>query len=316
MSLGQLKLHHEWKYVDFIWESPHQRQQAIDSGNYNASLIFLYDLDRAPDGRRFVTAIRDKGVPVSVTTITWEKGEGGPLLRPYPDWSWYKDDCKGITGGVYKLEIKCNHLFLVDTGRIGEDQICPAQLLIFDLSTDKLVKRVIIPRNVAYDKNGIGLLASVAVHASPNCENIKDTATVFMTDTEGYGLVVYNAKTSKLCRIESDFMIPTDVGFVIEGQSFIMADGIFSLTLINEDLYYTALPGSKIYKMNISKLAECSLSDSEANEITQLVGTLSDQTASLASEECVIFFSNIPKTSIMCADATKEINFYNTIISL
>lgn len=75
------------------------------------------------------------------------------------------------------------------------------------------------------------------------------------------------------------------------------------------DLYYAALPGRKIYKMNISKLAECSLSDSETNEITQLVGTLSGQTALLASEKCVIFFNNIAETSIMCADVIKEINF-------
>lgn len=62
------------------------------------------------DDRLFVTAIREKGAPVSVMTITDQRGEGGALLRPYPDWSWYKDDCKGITGGVYRLDVN-NEIF-------------------------------------------------------------------------------------------------------------------------------------------------------------------------------------------------------------
>ena len=41
-------------------------------------------------------------------TVTEKQGEGGPLLRPYPDWSWYKDDCKGITGGVYQIQVSIN----------------------------------------------------------------------------------------------------------------------------------------------------------------------------------------------------------------
>ena len=44
-------------------------------------------------------------VPVSILTVTEKQGEDGPLLRPYPDWSWYKDDCNGITGGVYNIEV-------------------------------------------------------------------------------------------------------------------------------------------------------------------------------------------------------------------
>lgn len=47
MSFGKLVLEHEWKYVDLLWESPQQKQQAIDSGAYNASLMFLFDIDVA-----------------------------------------------------------------------------------------------------------------------------------------------------------------------------------------------------------------------------------------------------------------------------
>jgi len=65
----------------------------------------------------------------------------------------------------------------VDGGRIGDDQLCLPQLLIFDLSTDKLVKRVTIPFDIAHNKTGIGLIASIAVFA-PICQNVKNNANV------------------------------------------------------------------------------------------------------------------------------------------
>ncbi|KAL0117138.1 hypothetical protein PUN28_010168 [Cardiocondyla obscurior] len=174
-SLSQMRVEYEWKYFDLLWDSPKQRQDAIDSGTYDPKGAFLFDVDKALDGRVFITAVRDKGIPVSVLTVSDKHGESGPLLRPYPDWSWYKDDCKGITGGVYNLEIKCNHLFIVDGGRIGENQLCLPQLLIFDLSTDKLVKRVTVPIEIAHNKTRIGLIASNFVHL-PNCRNVKNEA--------------------------------------------------------------------------------------------------------------------------------------------
>ncbi|KYM83932.1 Major royal jelly protein 3 [Atta colombica] len=177
MSFGKLLPKYEWKYLDILWDNPRQKEEAMYFGKYDPNLAYLYDIDRANDGRVFITAMRDKGIPVGVLTVTEKQGEGGPLLRPYPDWSWYKDDCKGITGGVYQIQIKCNHLFIVDGGRIGDDQLCLPQLLIFDLSTDKLVKRVTIPFNIAHNKTGIGLIASIAVFA-PICQNVKDNANV------------------------------------------------------------------------------------------------------------------------------------------
>lgn len=73
---------------------------------YNNTSIFYKILI---DGRIFLTAIREEGTPASVLTITDKKGEGGPLLRPYPDWSWYRtlpmDGCDGIPGVVYGINV-------------------------------------------------------------------------------------------------------------------------------------------------------------------------------------------------------------------
>jgi hypothetical protein len=69
-------------------------------------------------------------------------------------------------------------MFLVDNGQIkDENQVCAPQLLIFDLSTDKLVKRVPIPIEIAHHKNMNGVITSVAVFVS-HCRNVKDNAVV------------------------------------------------------------------------------------------------------------------------------------------
>lgn len=66
----------------------------------------------------------------------------------------------------------------MDGGRVTTTgaQICPAKLLIFDLSTDKLVKRLILPFNIS-SKNGEGALTSAVAFAT-DCKNIIDTMTV------------------------------------------------------------------------------------------------------------------------------------------
>ncbi|CAL1679840.1 unnamed protein product [Lasius platythorax] len=316
MSYGvDLETVHEWKYVDYQWNNPWEKQKAIDSGYYNASSCILHDVDMAPDGRLFVTSVREKGVPASLMTVTDEMGEGGRLLRPYPDWFWYKNDndknrCEGITS-VYRVYIKDNHLFVLDCGKIGDDQVCDAQLLIFDLSTDELIKRIIIPYDVANDKNDAGLLTTLTVFV-PHCKDISDTAIVLIADTIGSGLVVCDTHTSKCCRIESDFMKPTDIIFNIESQIFFLNDGILGMTVIDEKLYYAPLSGNEIYEMKIPQQSECLLNDSEVDNITELAGILSGQTGPIASKDRVIFFSNIPETSIICADTSKEINSNNS----
>ncbi|KYN38563.1 Major royal jelly protein 1, partial [Trachymyrmex septentrionalis] len=301
-----LKTKYDWKYIDFLWESEKQREDAINSGNYNPNSCVLYDVDKARDGRIFVTSVREQGVPASLMTVSSETGPGGPLLDPYPSWSWYnKNDCNGI------ISIKCNHIFVLDCGKVGEDAVCPPQLLIFDLENNMLVKRIRIPPHIANNKNGTGLLVTPLAYVR-DCKHIND-ATVFMADIEGYGLAIYNDNFG-FCRIESNYMKPTDANFTIENQSFYLEDGILGLTIIYKQLYYAPLAGKEIYKMDLCNLhQEClELSQNEVDKLTQLAGTLSSQTGPIASEQCAIFFSNIPETSILCQDTGKEFHSTNT----
>ncbi|KAL0131465.1 hypothetical protein PUN28_002773 [Cardiocondyla obscurior] len=306
-----------WKIFDYLWDNSTQKQNAIKSGLYNANASVLYDVDEASDGRTFVTLIKKKGVPASLTTVSNKTGPSGPFLKPYPNWSWYNNNytCNNHTIiSVYRISIKCNYLFVLDSGVIESKTVCPPKLLIFDLKTDELTEHITIPHDIAtHDDKSIGLLVTPIVDIQ-NCN--LDNATIFMADSYGNGLIKYNKYTG-LCRIESDFMKPNnaDTTFTVQNQRFHLDNGgILGLTTIDEVLYYAALSGHKIFKMNMHDLRNCSkLNKAKTNNLTELAGTLSGQTGPIASVQSVLFFSNIPNASILCVDATKQFNSSDTV---
>ena len=98
--------------------------------------------------RIFVTIPRFKvGVPVTLGTIA---PIAGALIQPYPDYSWHSShgaNCDGITS-VLRIAIdECRRLWVLDTGKIGEIQHCPPQMLIFDLNSNQLIKRYKFPQS-------------------------------------------------------------------------------------------------------------------------------------------------------------------------
>lgn len=49
----KMEIVHKWKYLDYVWDNPKQKADAINSGNYNVNTCFLNDIDKA-DGRLIV----------------------------------------------------------------------------------------------------------------------------------------------------------------------------------------------------------------------------------------------------------------------
>lgn len=71
------------------------------------------------------------------------------------------------------------------------DQTCPVKLDVFDLKTDRLVKRFVIPKNQTTKES---LFTNVVVEIVDN--NCGD-AHAYMSDVFQYGLVVYSLKKVK-----------------------------------------------------------------------------------------------------------------------
>ncbi|XP_018396173.1 PREDICTED: major royal jelly protein 1-like [Cyphomyrmex costatus] len=318
VSFGdKLNVVHKWKYCEFEWENQQQKEDAINSGTYNPSRCLFLGTTKAEDGRIFVTTAKvgGPGSPASLSIVTNETGPGGPLLRPYPDWSWHNNNsmCNGIIN-VYKLHIQCNHIFVMDNGQSREtEQICDPKLLVFDLKNDMLVKTIYIPPNIANNKTGFGLLIDPLVYV-PNkeCTRFLDEMIVFVADSIGFGLVVYDSSTERMCRVESDYMKPTDANFVIDDQNVTYVRGINSLTIICDELYYAPVAGNEIYKIKIKTLLECP-SREKANKQTKLIKELSSQTTDISSKEHYIFYNDVRTNSILGTNSCAKSN-NNTIV--
>ncbi|XP_033230658.1 major royal jelly protein 1-like [Belonocnema kinseyi] len=184
---------YQWKYLNYEYDSVSREEEDEKHGRDDKYRNYMTGFDLAKDGRMFVTLMKRKGVPATLNTVSDKNGPGGPLLKPYPDWQWHsRNDCVGIHS-AYTVQIdQCNRLWILDTGVEGNvGRECPAQLLMFDLSSDKLQLRIAIPNEFFKDRNGIGRLTKFIVQSDGySCQN----TIVIMSYYTGSGLVVWNGK--------------------------------------------------------------------------------------------------------------------------
>lgn len=173
-ALKDLKSVTEWRSLEYAFPSPQLRQAALASGQYVPGNGVPIDVDvdyrdNVPS-RIFVTIPRfTTGIPVTLGTVGTTGATGGPLVHPYPDYSWHNShgaNCDGITS-VFRVAVRlffrlllrtqnkqksvnfqideCRRLWVLDTGRIGAQQYCSPQLVVFNLDTDTVIHRYRFP---------------------------------------------------------------------------------------------------------------------------------------------------------------------------
>lgn len=95
----------------------------------------------------FVTIPRfDKGIPITLGTVSSPKSN--LIIQPYPDYSYHSShgkDCNNITSAFRVAIDQCHLLWVLDSGKIGNTEMCPPTLFVFDLRTDRLVNRYRFP---------------------------------------------------------------------------------------------------------------------------------------------------------------------------
>ncbi|XP_015591222.1 major royal jelly protein 1 [Cephus cinctus] len=312
---GKLRTVHEWKYIDYEFVNSQHRQQAILSGEYNYTQCAIIDTDEARDGRKFLTIVKQKGVPASLVTVSKLYGPGGPLVSPYPDWSWAsKNDCTGITG-VYRVTIDaCHRLWVLDTGVVGSDQVCPAQLLVFDLINDQLLRKITIPMKFATSSSSKrGLLVTPVVDSSKDCQ----VHNVYIADVEGYGLIVYDG--TDIWRLESKVFKPDPNGvkFTIAGESFVLEDGILGMDLADKYSPHSKLLYFKpLGSFNQFAISTEALSQSRDKSVTYYKSNYkmpSQSAAQAFSSRGILFFGPTANTSLACWNYKKEFNQDNIV---
>ncbi|KAJ8664530.1 hypothetical protein QAD02_006192 [Eretmocerus hayati] len=153
LSEASIQTIFQWRYFDFVWPSRSAREQAIQDGSYNHSLVFPSDIDIAQDGRVFISFGSVQGTPARFGVVTQYQDFSGLLIQPYPDWKWFNiDNCDDTMLTIIRFKIdQCNRLWIVDSGWDGLKILkCPPKLLVFDLLTNTLLWKETIPHTIAF----------------------------------------------------------------------------------------------------------------------------------------------------------------------
>lgn len=226
-NAGGLEVVFEWKYLDWI------RPVILFTGReFKWGNPFTQDVDVDRYGRIFVTSPQWlDGVPISLSLVAPVQGRGGPLLTPYPSYIWHKEnDCKGIIS-VYRMAIdECNRMWIVDIGRSGSTIVCPAKILIFDLETNQLIHKYIIPDDqVLYGK---AAFVTPIVEVGETC---LDTY-LYVADVDQNGLLIYDLYRGYSWRVNNtrgNAFGPDDdaMNITIAGESFDLTDGTLGMSL-------------------------------------------------------------------------------------
>lgn len=100
-SESGLSVAFQWKFLDWTYPSVQLTGKRFIIGN-----AFTQDVDIDAAGRIFVTSPQWlEGVPITLSLLTESQGPGGPLLTPYPDWSWHTpNDCEKLVS-VYRTAV-------------------------------------------------------------------------------------------------------------------------------------------------------------------------------------------------------------------
>ncbi|KAK0168151.1 hypothetical protein PV327_001979 [Microctonus hyperodae] len=315
ISNGKLQTVYKWSWIDYLWENESHRITAILSGDYNYTKPVIIDVDIWKDGKTFVTVIRSQGVPASLTTISGYSGRGGPLLEPYPNWSWaQKGNCEAITS-VYRVAIdECDRLWVLDTGKIDDVRVCPAQLLAFNLYTDQLITRVKIPQHIAEsDWLMRGLLVTPIVETQGH--DCKQTY-VYIADVTGNGLIIFNG--TSLWRLESPLFAPQEIAahVTIANDTFHLDDGVLGMALSpklfdgTRFLMFRPLASYDMTSVDTSNLQESY--DGSAIRYTLASRILPSQSAAMAfSAGGTLFFGLTQDLGMACWHINNPINRKN-----
>ncbi|EDV49229.1 protein yellow [Drosophila erecta] len=206
-----------------------------DLAKGNRFLPVDVDIEYGDEGRHrtFLTIPRlGMATPFTLATVVAEHNElvENPRLAPYPNEEWHvpPNNCSGITSAIRTYIDECWRLWVVDSGQVNSLQLCPPQILTFDLVKDELVQRHPLPPDAYIPSVSIftALVVDLAASGTPNrCVGGR----AYIADAWGYGLIVFDSLTGRSWRIEHESMKPSPLLGL--GRSSNSQAGIFTVSL-------------------------------------------------------------------------------------
>ncbi|XP_008470212.1 protein yellow-like [Diaphorina citri] len=211
-SLEKLQQVFQWRALDFEYPSEEIRQYAKFTKDFvpENNLPVGIEVWR---NKLFVTVPRwEDGVPSTLNYIPLDAAtSSSPNLIPYPSWEANQvppqpqDQCDTLTT-TYRIKAdSCDRLWVLDSGTVGigntTKQICPYAIHVFDLKTDRRIRKYQFrPEDILPGT----FIANIAVDVGKNCE---DTF-LYASDELAYGLLSYSWEENTSWRASHGFFFP------------------------------------------------------------------------------------------------------------
>ncbi|XP_014476544.1 PREDICTED: protein yellow-like [Dinoponera quadriceps] len=293
----------QWSLLDFALPYDHDFHDQYRPENVVMTGIEI-DCDRI-----FISTPRLRaGVPATLSFIPRNVPLGSsPQLQAYPSWDWHgagkgEINCTKLIS-VYRTRLdRCNRLWVVDAGVVTSIDdfmpVCPPKIVVFDLKTDEVVRYFTFPREVLRPNTLLTNLVIDEVSAK-TCDDVF----IYMTDTLGPGILIFDGATDKSWRLLHASMFPNpDEGMIkIGSDTFEFLDGVVGITFSPNlgTVYYQPLATNRIFSVPTSALQAGPLPFGEQLPVT-LVGRKSSQGLALAVDprDDSILFAPFTETAI------------------
>ncbi|XP_015116470.1 protein yellow isoform X1 [Diachasma alloeum] len=312
-----MELVYAWSTVDFEFESEAARERAIFEGSYIPENNLPLGLEFWHD-RVFVTLPKWRsGVPATLTTAPRFSKDKSPKLRPYPSWGWHhQDSCGGMTS-VFRIQVdECDRLWVLDSGTVNltadPRQICPPAIFIFDLRTDRLLRRYQIPEDqVKQDSLWSNIVVDVR---DGDCTSAK----VYLSDVWRFAMIVYDFSNDTSFRIQHHFFLPDPLSarYELHGIQFQWMDGILGLALspldINNDrtLFFHPMSSFREFAVATSVLNDKDTAETSPESFMPVgkprAKDYGHSSGSAIDKHGVMFINMVTRDSVWCWDTRKE----------
>ncbi|XP_026486371.2 L-dopachrome tautomerase yellow-f2-like isoform X1 [Vanessa tameamea] len=317
------ELRFAWKEVDYVWDSPAQRETAVKDGLFVPANNLPLGLARWKN-KVFVTVPRWKnGVASSLNYVDLDGAQDQPL-KPYPSLkeNLVSDSAKELPSNssiisVFRVFVDpCDRLWVMDSGLAdilgSPNQVAGPSLVIFDLNTNQLIHRYFFKVS---DMKEDSFFANIVVDVDKNtCDN----AFAYVPDLGGYGVVVYSLKQDDSWRVTHHYFHfePLAGTYNVGGIEFHWTDGVFALALSEprengfRTMFFHAFSSTKEFCVSTELLRNYTHIDkTEAFHDFKLLGDRGERTQSSASyydtNTSVLFYTQINRNGIGCWNSNK-----------
>jgi hypothetical protein len=247
-----------------------------------------------------------------------------PKLIPYPSWAAHTVGPDGKPSEIvspFRVRAdRCGRLWVLDNGKMGNLENTttvkyPPAIIIYDLSTDNLIRKYVFPADQVKEDSGF---ANIAIEDTDCAKTY-----AYAADLGKPGIVVYSFDKNESWRITHHYFHPDPLAcdFSVKGLNFSWTDAIFGVGISApkadnfSTLYFHPMASYNEFSVSTEYLRNQSVADNNFNAF-KILGSRGPNAQSSASfldpKTGVLFYSLVNLNAVACwRTSNKEYNMKN-----